>query len=210
MGISLVSGNLDHEVTIDPASKAVRASLYTSEETARFVSPIGSYSAPINMGQFGTPAAGSFVWALKNGFHSVLEIRRILGNVGYAGVAGATTQTYQFVKFRGINPTGGTLVQPVRKRSTDNASRVFEVRQAITALTTTGIIIDDNPFFSMSYPRQPAGPSFSSQMEFTISRQEYDQIQIGPNEGIGIRLLVAGIAGDSINGCVIWDERETS
>ena len=210
MGISLVSGASNSVVTVDPTSKAMRTGLYTSSGTPKFEEPLGSYMAPINMGQLGTPAAGSAIWAIRNGDEAILQIRRILVNVGYAGVAAATTQTWQFWKFRNATHAAGTIAQVVRKRTTDHFSRIIDFRQAITALTATGVVYEDNPFFAVSYPRQPAGPSFSSSMEFTIARQEFDQIEIGPTEGIALRVLVVGVAGDGIQGGVFWDEVESS
>jgi hypothetical protein len=207
VSLTIVSGaDYAPEITVDPTSKALRASLYTSAGEAKFVEPLGSYLAPINMGRLATPAAGSFIWAIRNGPASRMQIRRILGNVGFDGIVGATTQTYQFVKFSAATPSGGTLRDAIRKRTSDPFSRILDFRQGTAALTITGVVIDAGPFFGISYPRQLAGPSFSSQMEFTISRQDFDQIEIGPMEGLAIRVLVAGIAGDSISGCVSWDE----
>jgi hypothetical protein len=206
VSLSIVSGTGGGNVAVvTPTAKSLRVASYSAQGRASPNEPLGSYLAPISMGRLATPAAGAFIWAIRNGPYTTMQIRRILANVGFDGIAAATTATYQFVRFSGATPTGGTIAKVIRKRTRDQQSRILDFRQGTAALTITSVDIEP-AFFAVSYPRQLAGPSFSSQAEFTTPGQGYDQVEIGPMEGLAIRMLVAGIAGDSINGCVAWDE----
>lgn len=208
MGFQLQSGVDASLATVDPTSKALRVTLYDTLGVEVNKAPIGSYLLPINMGRLTAAiAANSLIWSVRNavGSGKTVKIRRILSNVAFDGTAAATTALYDWVRFSAATPTGGTAMTVIKKRNSAPASAVTDARfNAAAALGVAGVVFETS-FFSIGNQRQVAAGK-TADLRFEVSGQDYDNFELAPGEGMGIRLNQVAVIGDSISGGVTWDE----
>jgi len=197
------SGDSPDLLKIDPTSKAARVTEYDSAGQELYKTPGGSYLIPISMGrQTAAIAAGSYIWAFRNGAAKTIRLRRIVLTTSFDGTAAATTQTYQIMRFSTATPTGGSVIVIVKKKTTYGASTVVDARQnPAAALGITGVVFE-TVGMCIQQPRQLA-PLQQINMPFDQSNNAYE---LQPNEGLAINLLVVGVIGDTITGFVEFDE----
>lgn len=208
MSAEIKSGASTALLTVDATSLGARVEPYDADGGKLFPKPNGAYIVPI-LYTGGTDAAGTFVFAIRNGSGRILVIRRIYVVTSFNGTAAATTQDIEVVSLTGITAdSGGTSYTPGRKRSTWPASTVTSVRSA-GAVTLTGNAIQYT-FAKMGTPRQPAGASGVFDLDFRPGNEgTYGAIEIdaGTGNALALRLNVIAVAGDSVRGWVEWDER---
>ncbi len=224
MSVSIISGASSDLLTIDPSSKATRATLYDS--LGREIQPpqSGSYITPFEVRCTSASAAGVTVFNFRGPTSLRAFIRGIRGRVTFDGTALAASGTLRFGFYRGVGasvPTGGTAQIPTKKDSTDPTSTVQDVRVDLTGagLTTTGITYETTPFHVVGLPiialqvtvpttSATVGAAADFDLDFhTFGDRDCDFI-IGTNEHLAIRIqTVAGIIGLGLTGSMEWDER---
>lgn len=222
--VVLKSGATADQATVDPTSKALRESAYDTSGRA-LVPPAATYLLPIEVRHTSAAAASTVFFNLRGPPTKVAYIKRIYGNVCFDGTALAASGTMRIGMIRGTgaaSPTGGATVTAIQKDTTSATSTITEARIVLagTALTTTGITYDANPFYVIGLPAmsvQVAAPATSGDsghcedfdIRFCEPYQPIDDcMAIRANEHLAIRTqTVAAIIGLAINGSIEWSER---
>ena len=176
------------------------------------VAPTGSYIAHISIRHTVADPAGSMVWAMRNPLASprALHVRNIRGRLSFDGTAVAAANIgYEFVRFTGADPTTGTTVPRVKKRSGYGPSVVQDanIQQKSGVLTMTGVANIE----ILNVVRLPAAVTNGVapfDLDFVVANQPYEALELEPGAGVGIRVGPnAAIIGQTIAGSVEWDER---
>lgn len=223
--VVIKSGVSSDQVTVEPTAKAIRVTPYDSSGQELFKHADGNYMVPLEVRHTGAAAANTVWFNLRGPPSKTAYIKRIYGQMCFDGTALAASGTMRIGFIRGTgaaSPTGGATLLAIRKDSTDVASTITEARIVLagTALTTTGITYDANPFAVIGLPAmsvQVAAPATSGDsgncqpfdLKFCEPYQPVDDcIAIRTNEHLAIRQqTVAAIIGLTINGMIEWSER---
>jgi hypothetical protein len=169
---------------------------------------IRGYQLPIYLRQTGATAADSTVWAMRNlGVPSrAIYLRRLAVNVMFDGTAAASTSRYELRRFRTATPTNGTALTVVKQNTDEAASVVTDARFLDTGLTVAAVTFD-TPAMAMGAPRQVgACASYVREWPGMMAEQGSGAFIIKPTDGICLRLGVASVIGDNIQGWIEWDE----
>lgn len=120
----------------------------------------------------------------------------------------ATTSGYELVKFTGADPTTGTTVPRVKKRSAYSVSAILDanIQQKSGVLTMTGIT-NIEVVNTIRLPLSVTGSIASFDLDFVVAGMPYEGFELAPGEGFGIRLVAAAVIGLGVGGSVEWDER---
>lgn len=182
----------------------------------------GGYIAMVEVRQTAATAAGSKVWTMRGPSTGFAWIRRIRLRIGFDGVSPATGVSMRYGLFLGTGAAtasgGASLSSSARSRGYQT-SRLQDVRWVLagTALTTTGITYDTNPFHVLQLPTasehvaDPATGSASlvhgETLDFGGFRIQSEAIRLGPNDHLTIGLHTNdAIVGQTLCGSVDWDE----
>lgn len=195
--------------TIDPTSKAGRVTLYDAAGNEIHPVPTGAYVMPLVRGRITAAiAANSLIWGMRAGASLTVFIRRIRIVCAFDGTAAASTQQFEFIRFVNANPTGGSVLTPIKKRGAYAGSTVQDARfNAGAALGVAGISFDGNGFGDFGVSRGATGASAMLELVFSSAAERFSRFELAPNEGLGIRTVVATVVGDSIQGAIEWDEK---
>lgn len=218
------SGASADQLTIDATSKAARGSAYDTSGRA-LAPPAATYLLPLEV-RHTSAAAANVVWFnLRGPPTKTAYIKRIFGNICFDGTALAASGTMRIGMIRGTgaaSPTGGALVTAIQKDTASATSTITEARIVLagTALTTTGITYDANPFYVIGLPAmsvQVAAPATSGDsghcedfdLRFCEPYQPIDDcLAIRANEHLAMRQqTVAAIIGLTVHGAIEWSER---
>ena len=204
MPIEVKSGASTDVLTVDSTSKAARVTLYRSDGTEISNTTV-SYLLPIPYQRLtAAVAAGSKIWAMRNGASKTMRIKRIYIGVSFDGSAASSTSCYQFMRFSGATPSGGTALTAVKKKTSLGATTMADARyNYAAALTVTGITFETS-FFEIGCQRQ-----VNANIEaYLVADQEGPDsiIELAPNEGLAINLYVAAVIGDGLGGYIEWEE----
>jgi hypothetical protein len=164
--------------------------------------PDGAYMLPIGVRLSAAVAAGSKIWAMRNGASKRMLISRILLRSGFDGTAATSSALYEFMRFADATPSGGTAISPVKKDTTYAASTLADARyNGAAALTVTSVTFEDA--FLQHYSARQLNHVSALNLEFDdMSRM----IVLNPNEGLAIELNVVAVVGDTISGAIYWLE----
>lgn len=205
---TIVSGASSDVLTIDPTSKAARATLYNSAGTELIVAPTGSYGTNISVRQTGTTAANAVVWSMRNGGTKTVQIRRIKVVRCFDGTAAATTTArYTIQRFTAATPTGGNAQLIGKKRTSYPTSTVVDVRSLDTGLTTTSVVFDNIDLAILALPLSVTGTVAPDDIVFEGVLENFAWLELAANEGLCIRLNQTAVIGQGIYGGIFWDER---
>jgi hypothetical protein len=207
------SGATSDLLTVDPTSKAARATLYDSAGNELIAIPTeGSFLAQILLRQSATTAADSIVWSLFNtNATKKVRIRSLRLEILFDGTAAAgTTRAYYWQRTATASPTGGTAIVPSQKRTADAAS-IANVRFVDTGLTKGSMTVvgtqSTDAFCKIAMPISATGgvQQFPIPLHQMAERLISD-ILLVQNEGIGLFLNEQTTVGMGICGAVEWDE----
>jgi hypothetical protein len=172
-----------------------------------------SYLMGFNIRHTAADAAASAVMAFRNPAASskIVCVRAIRGLVDFDGTAAAATSLcYELIRFSAGDPTTGTTMVRVKKRTGLAASQILDANAQFKSgiLTMTAVVYDAAPF---AYIRLPASVtngigSFEWKM-LEGSGFEYEMLELAAGEGIAMRLTNAAIIGQGIAGTISIDER---
>lgn len=192
---------------VDSASKAQRVTLYDSGGNEVQAPPTGSYVLPVNLRATAASAATTLFWAMRNGSSRVVSIRRISLAATFDGTAAAgQTPRYAIQRFTSATPSSGTVLTPVKKRSSYGSSTIVDARFSDTGLTFAGLVFEPEALV-IGTPASVTGTSTIRDYSFEKANERYDSFELGANEGLAIRVLVVMVIGMSLTGFVAWDER---
>jgi len=196
--------------TIDPTSKAGRATLYDSLGNELIAKPTeGSFLASVLVRQSTTTAADAIVWSLFNASSTVkVRIRSIRLEMLFDGTAAAaTSRSYYIERTTTAAPTAGTAITPAKKRSAD-AGSITDVRFLDTGLTKGTMGVTASPFFRIALPISVTGNVQALPLPLHLMGERIiAPILLVQNEGIGIFINDTNTtAGIGIAGVVEWDE----
>lgn len=161
-------------------------------------------------------AAGSATWAMRVPVASTKRvfIRKIGLNLAAQATTTVANVAYEAIRFSGGDPTTGTTVPRIKKRSIYGASAILDanIQQKDGILTITGASFDPGPFCVMAM--RVAFDTAGSTAPIAISRTlEFSEqggrgvFTLEPGEGIALRVhRVAAISGLHVTGYVSWDE----
>lgn len=174
--------------------------------------PTGSYQASFFHLAAATDAAGSAVVGLRNPVASskTLYLRNIRGRVSFQGTAAAAHVGFDFIRFSGGDPSGGTTMTRAKKRSSYAASQVLDANAQYRSgiLTMTSVVYDTNgPFHVVRVPASVTGTITEFDIDFVQAGTSYEGFELAVGEGIAIRQQIVAIIGTSIAGSIEWDER---
>ncbi len=177
------------------------------------IAPTGSYLANINIRHTVADAGASAVFAMRNPAASTKTcfIRAIRGRVTFDGTAvAATSCAYEFIRFSGGDPSTGTTLPRVKKRSSYANSQILDAnaQQKSGVLTMTSVTYDPNgPFNVVRLPTSVTSGIAGFDIDLLTAGLSYEGFELAVGEGLAIRLNVAAIIGLGIAGSVEWDER---
>jgi hypothetical protein len=193
--------------TIDPTSKALRVTLYDSAGNELVKEPSGGiYHLPVGLRLTAAVAAGSAVWAMRNGGTRTIYITEIDLLFGFDGTAAATTSRWELIRFSDANPSGGTAMTPVKHATAMAASSVQDARfNAAAALTVTGITFEDLAFAYGGCQRQVHATNALQLGLGALQRRGI--FELAPNEGLALRTNIVAVIGDSCQGHIAWEEQ---
>lgn len=223
------SGDSADLLTIDPTSKAARATLYDATGREIFPAATGAYSLGFQVRHTTAAAANTTVLNIKGPPTKKAAIQRIHGIIGFDGTALAASGTLRYGIYRGsgapVTTAGGSRVAPNpdegKKRSTYSPWSLAEFAYDLngTGLTTTGITYETQPLHIITIPvvstQVAAAATSNSQgcyQAFDINWDRHggmdEAVELAANEHLAIRLVtVAAIIGLSIAGSIEFDER---
>ena len=190
--------------TVDTISGAERVTLYNSLGLEIPVPPGGVYCLPVGVMQSAASAAGTTVWAMRNGATKTVRLRRILLNFSFFGTAAASIGVYSLHRFTTATPTGGSALNPLAYKSNYPASTVADVRSVDTGLTTTSVVFSDAFAYVAGTRAVAATTPFNLQFTPYVGRN--DALELAPNEGLAIRIAITAVIGDALAGTIEWDE----
>ena len=192
-------------LTVDPASKAARVTLYDSAGNELAKSPAGGiYHLPVGLRFTAAIGADSPVWALRNGASKTIYITEINLLFGFDTTAALTTSRLDLVRFTGANLTGGTAMTPVKHATVMPASTVQDARfNPAAALGFAGVTFEDE-FAYGGVQRQLHATNVLQLRAGALQRRGV--IELAPNEGLAIRTNVASVVGDTCQGHIAWEE----
>lgn len=192
------SGDDNTLLKVDPASKAVRTTDYYPDGTPVRVKPSGAYSLPLVL----LPTvitAGAVIFALQNTGTRKVRINRINLTLNFIGTAAASRSVFEFVKFTGAAPTGGTDVTVIKRDSNDPSPSVTVARNVPAGAVTTGTSFESNALHTIGLPNQLAVNTYHD-------LQLDNPITLNPGEGLAIRNNTAIVAGAGATGGLFWYE----
>jgi len=165
------------------------------------------YYLTMGLGRFTAATTTGAIFAMRNGTTKVLQIHRVVVQVGFSGTGNAqTTQIIQLKRFSGATHSGGSsLLTSVVKNSTLlPASSLLDAREATISgtspLTDTSVVYEA-PFRNTMLPR-----SLSGLASLMWSSDLHPELSLQPSEGIAVFITQTAVAGDSIVGLVCWGE----
>jgi len=215
MSVQVVSGVDATLLTVDPTSKAARATLYDSAGNELRPIPTAAYLLAIINGRqtVVATAAGTFFAMRNNTSGRTIFIRRIILAVGFDGTAAATSSRWELARFSNATPSGGTAITlpagAVKKRSSYANSNLLDARWitgTAGGLTMTSVVME-TAFDSVGVPRGTSGTSIVYVREFgDAGAEKNDRFELLTGEGLAINAGVTGVVGDSFQGSVEWDE----
>lgn len=192
-------------LTVDPASKGARVTLYDSAGNELAKEPSGGiYHLPVGLKLASAVAAGSAIWAMRNGGSKTIYLTEINLQFGFDGVAATTTSRWELIRFSGANPTTGTAMTPVAHATAMPPSTVQDARFNVAGLTVAGITFEALAFAYGGCQRQLQATNYYQSVASALQRRGV--IELAPNEGLAIRLNVVAVAGDNCQGHIAWEE----
>lgn len=211
------SGSANNVLDVDSASKAARVTLYDTGGLA--LSPAYSiFMAPIHCVPSGTLSNGQTYWSMRNTGTKTVFLRGMTLNLSFATASATVTATrshYEFCRFATATPTAGTAVTVVKRRNSDPATSVGDVRFLATGLTTTGATFETASLIvainNVNASTTVVGGHIcvTQQIDLTNGGEE-GRIVLAPGEGFCIRANSTwGLpsVGSAIIGSIWWDER---
>lgn len=145
-----------------------------------------------------TVAANSLIWSMRYLGPNKLRVKSGMLLAGFDGVAVASTQEYNLVKFAGATPAGGTIIHPVKSDTAQPLPAVDARFNYAAALTVAGVLQDLDFNVSWGAQRRADGnQNVELNSRFTHYSAFFDLLT---GEGMGIRLGVAAVVGDSLGG----------
>lgn len=194
------SGEGNSLLTIDAASKAARTSEYYSDGSPVKKKPTGAYSLPLVLLPTVT-TAGAVVFSFQNTGTKKAYINRINLTLNFTGTAAASRSVFEFIKFTGAAPVGGSDVTVIKRDSTDATPTVSVARNAPAGATTTGTTFESNALHTVSLPSQLSVNTYHD-------LQLDNPIVLNPGEGLAIRNGTAIVAGAGVAGGIFWYEAD--
>lgn len=214
MAIELIGGTSGTKQDVDTTPKAARVIIYDSAGNPVDAAPTGAYIANISVRHTAADASGSAVFAMTNPNASgrTVYIRNIRGRVTFDGTAVAAANAgYEFIRYgTNVNPTTGTTVPRIKKRSAQSASVILDanIQQKSGILTLASAVFEAGPFNVVRMPMAVTNGIAPFDLDFICSNQPNSAFELAQGEGLAIRLHGgAAIIGLGIAGSVEWDER---
>src|SRR5437762_2316821 len=128
------------DADVDSAPKASRVTLYDGAGNALQPNSIYSGIAVVKVRQSAATGAGVVVWGLYNpSATKIVHVRNVYLELFFDGTAAATNMEYEMLKMTGITTfSGGVVVTPSHKITSQSGAQVSSARVLDTGLTTTG------------------------------------------------------------------------
>lgn len=213
MSVKIVGATTGTEMEVDTTPKAGRAILYDS--SGAVLQPTSTYSglALINVRQSAATAAGVVTWGLYNANASkIVRIQSVYLTMFFDGTAVATLMRYELLKMTGITVfSGGVLVTPAHKITSQSGAQVSAARVLDTGLTTTGGTAQSAAWNGLMGRVTQTTTNFQSQIHnvpvaTAAGGLVATNIQLAQNEALVLRQLVTSVIGDNVVGAVEFTE----
>lgn len=165
--------------------------------------PARVYTLPVQVRQNAATVVDALVWSARNTLAKVVQVRRIYLAAGFDGVAAMSVSQYKLIRFRTATPSGGAAlaVQGLRANGAVTGQGITDARVLDTGLTVTSVTFD-GPFAYVGAPRQ-LGVAVAFDYCFYA---DGDPLELVEGDGLGIRIGVTAVIGDSITGYVQFAE----
>lgn len=173
--------------------------------------PYGTYSLPLGFRCSSDIAVTGYLWAMRNGNTKTIYITRIYlaAAVDTTAAIGTTPIDIGWVRFSTANPTGGTALTPIPKRSSYSASTVQDARicSGAASLGVTSIVFGTDYIASM--PLSPQITTNRQRLDITYGQHPRKMLVLEADDGI---MLIVGNGGNnlkagcSFSGTVEWIE----
>lgn len=224
--MAYIESGVDNTIaTVDPTSKAIRATLYDSSGREMNRAVLGSYMTSFEVRHTGAPAAGTTVFNFRGPATNTARIRRVSGHIGFTGIAVASTLLrYGFYRGAGsASPTSGTAKTSGNGEKSVGANwTAQDIRCDLTGagLTTTSITYEADPFYVVGvglleiFSTGPAtalgwtAPQVPFDLYLNTSGDDRNgPVELASSGHFAIRVqTVSAIIGLYITGGVEWDE----
>ncbi len=210
MAVKIIGTTSGIEVDVETTPKAVKTILYDAAGNA--LQPNAAYSGlvVVKVRQSATTGAGVVVWGLYNSSSTkIVHIRRMLLEAYFDGTGAVTVMEYEIGKMTGITTfSGGTVVTPSHKITSQSGAQVSSARVLDTGVTTTGGTFQGQCMVIAAPRNTLSATAYSPVVVFPIQMNNNDGVvmQLVQNEALVIRQLTTSVVGDRIQGFVDFSE----
>jgi hypothetical protein len=201
MAVQTISGASADLLTVDPGSKAARATIYGPDgEPYSYVSSRNRGVAIIAFQHAATTTAPAVVWSIRSITDGrTIYVRKLWLQLYHAGAGAASEMQYELVKGTGCTATTGSAVTPLLKR-TSYTNPDVEVKMATAGITLTGVTLGA-PFCVRTWPRVAiSGATADPNSEMTVLDCTDQPVELTLNEVLVVRLKVDSLIGDGLYG----------
>lgn len=215
MSIIITGGASGINADVDTTPQALRAILYGPDGQPLQSDPSYSGIALINVRQAAATGAGAVTWGLYNpsAVKNVI-IESIKLALFFDGAAVATLMRYELLRMTTITTfSGGVLVTPAPKLTSEIGAQVSQCRLLASGLTTTGGVAQ-SALWNGLQGRVLQTTTIFVQSIFDIPVASPGGGLIGrpivlvQNEALVLRQLVTSVIGDNVVGAVEFREQD--
>ncbi len=199
-----VSGTLQE---VDTTPQAARAILYDSEGVPLQPTVIYEGLSLINVRQSAATAAGAATWGIYNpSATKIVRVKSMRMQMYFDGTAVATNMRYELIKMTGITTfSGGTVVTPMNKRTSQAGALTTVTRVLDTGLTTTGGTAQAAGWAGVQGRVTQTTTIFNSTLRDPDMAGQGGNlvsmcIELAQNEALLLRNLVTAVIGDNVLG----------
>lgn len=211
MAVKLIGTTSGIELDVETTPKAAKTILYDAAGNALQPNAVYSGLVPVKVRQTATTAAAAVVWGLYNSSSTkIVHVRRLWLEMFFDGTSAATSMEYEMGRMTGITTfSGGTLVTPMHKLSSQSGAQVSAARVLDTGLTTTGGTFQAQGWLGRAgritvtatlVPPVNLYPVIDTALGIGIP------VELVQNEALVFRQLVTSVIGDRLQGYVDFAE----
>ena len=167
---------------------------------------LSGFFLPVRIRQTAATAATATVWAMRNTHATKCAHVKNIRLFAYGDASASGQVAYELCRFSGATPTAGTALTLIRMRNSSTyTTGVTDARFLDTGLTVAGVVFETA--FAALQCQGGLGSGHHLDMDMLDLARTWSGFELGPGEGLCIRLGATAVVGQRIAGGVFWDER---
>lgn len=211
--VQIESGASSSLLTVDTNSSAIRVTEYDTAGIELNPPVQGVYMLPISIRISAAAISGgsNALWTMRLSSSAAYNvyIRRMFIRSSFDGTEATSNMELQVIRFTTFTPSGGNALTPIPMNRSYPTSVVTDARQTAGAavLTTTFVVTDPNGHFAAIQQAHRDDSNCELDLDFHNPSDPYGQFKMVADDGLMIRINTASVAGASISGYIMWEER---